>query len=470
MLLSAVVLSVIGASLVNDLPREFRAAWVATVDNIDWPSARNLTRDQQQAELVAIVDRAKAMNLNALVFQVRPSCDALYKSDIEPWSEYLTGEQGKDPGWDPLSFMIDRCHRAGLELHAWFNPYRSWHPAAKGKPAANYIGKTNPGLAKKYGKYEWLDPGEPAVQDRSFNVFMDVVKRYDVDGIHIDDYFYPYPEKDAAGKPIDFPDQPSFDAYARSGGQLGRSDWRRKNVDDFVSRIYKGTKALKPWVKFGISPFGIYRPGIPAGIAAGIDQYEALYADARKWLVEGWCDYFTPQLYWPITQKPQSYPVLLDWWASQNKKGRHLWPGNYTSRLGESNAKGWSTEELIDQIRVTRDQPGAGGNVHFSMKAFSRDYAGVVGKLVAGPYRGRAIVPSSSWLANGAVPKPTVTIANGRAEVVAKAGAPWIVAFDGTTVIGTGFDRATFEALPGCSYVAFDRAWRASAVVTPEVK
>ncbi len=380
-------------------PREFRGVWVATVDNIDWPTKRDLTTDAQKRELLHILDTCRRLNLNAVILQVRPSCDSLYESSIEPWSEYLTGKQGNapNPKWDPLAFAIDEAHKRGLELHAWFNPYRAKHPAAKGPLASNHIANTHPNLVRTYGTYLWLDPGEPAVQQRSLDVFLDVVKRYDVDGIHIDDYFYPYPVKDEKGAEVPFPDEKSYAAYRAGGGRLALKDWRRKSVDDFVQRVYEGTKKLKPWVKFGISPFGIYRPGVPPTIKAGIDQYDQLYADCLKWLRMGWCDYFTPQLYWPITQTPQSYPVLLDWWVSQNVKKRHIWPGNFTSQLRGTNPA-WTVEELLEQIRITRATRGAGGNVHFSMKAFTLNYKGIADAILAGPYKEKALVPESPWM------------------------------------------------------------------------
>lgn len=404
--------------------REFRAAWIATVDNIDWPTKKGLPVEQQKRELLGMIETAARLNMNALILQVRPSTDSLYHSRIEPWSEYLTGEQGKAPNplWDPLEFAIRECHARGIELHAWFNPYRSWHPAAKGKPASNFIGNTHPGLSKRYGKYQWLDPGEPAVQQRSYDVFLDVVKRYDVDGIHIDDYFYPYPEKGSDGKNLDFPDAESYSKY---GNGLSKSDWRRKNVDDFIFKVYNGIKAEKKWVKFGISPFGIYRPGVPEGIKAGIDQFEELYADAQKWLNEGWCDYYTPQLYWPIGQKPQAYPVLLNYWVAQNTKKRHLWPGNFTSRLGENNPV-WSAQEVLDQIAVTRTTVGATGNVHFSMKSLTNNYKGIADRLRVGPYAAKALIPASTWLAPVSPKTPVLTRNQG--SVLVEAPGAWMVA------------------------------------------
>lgn len=380
------------------LPREFRAVWVATVDNIDWPSVRGLPTDKAQAELIAILDRAKKVGLNAIILQVRPHADAMYSSSIEPWSEYLTGRQGKapEPYWDPLEFAVEQAHKRGLELHAWVNPYRAWHPAAKGPKAENYIGREDPAIVKEYGKYEWMDPSEPEVQNRTYKVMMDIVERYDLDGIHIDDYFYPYKVKDSSGKDVDFPDSRSWGRYKASQGSLSRADWRRKSVDDFIHRVYDGIKAEKPWVKFGISPFGIYRPNVPEGIKAGVDQYGDLYADARKWLREGWLDYFTPQLYWPIDLTPQAYPVLLKWWLSQNTQNRHMWPGNYTGRTDPGNGN-WKAKEVLNQIEVTR-KLGASGNVHFSMKCLMKNWNGITDSLITGPYAPTSLVPASPWL------------------------------------------------------------------------
>ncbi|MBI5705700.1 MAG: family 10 glycosylhydrolase [Armatimonadetes bacterium] len=369
---------------------------MATVDNIDWPTRRDLSTDQQKHELMAILDRCQALNLNAVILQVRTSCDALYDSKLEPWSEFLTGQQGRPPSpyWDPLKLAVTEAHKRGLELHAWFNPYRAKHPAMKGALDKSHLANSDPALVKTYGQYLWLDPGEPKVQERSLAVILDVVKRYDVDGVHIDDYFYPYPIRDADGKTIPFPDDPSFQAYQARGGKLNRDDWRRKNVDDFIQAIHKGIKRHKPRVKFGISPFGIYRPNMPEGIKAGLDQYAELYADCLKWLKEGWCDYFTPQLYWRIDPPAQSYPKLLEWWAANNPKKVAIWPGSFTGQIGEKQAN-WPVDEILRQIEASRAVKGVTGQVHFSMKSLMQNWKGIGDKLVEGPYRQKVRVPGA---------------------------------------------------------------------------
>ncbi|HET7232420.1 MAG TPA: family 10 glycosylhydrolase [Longimicrobium sp.] len=403
-----------GADAVPAARREFRGVWVATVANIDWPSRPGLPADSQRAELVALFDRAAALRMNAIVLQVRPAGDALYKSQLEPWSEYLTGAQGTPPsdGYDPLEFAVAEAHRRGMQLHAWFNPYRARHTTAKTPEAANHLSRTHPEVVKAYGKQLWMDPGEPLVQDHSIAVILDVVRRYDVDGVHVDDYFYPYPEKDSAGRNIDFPDEPSWQRYRAGGGRLSRDDWRRSNVDRFVERMYREVHRVKPGVQVGISPFGIWRPGNPPQITTSFDQYAMLYADARKWLREGWMDYFTPQLYWPIARTGQSYPVLLDWWARENVRGRHLWPGNFTSRTFEGDPVPWTANEVIGQIYVTRgrlrDDPG---NIHFSMKAFmpafNRD--SLSERVAREAYRDGALPAPSPWLSRARPGAPVLS-------------------------------------------------------------
>lgn len=387
--------------------REFRAAWVATVANIDWPSNRHLGVREQQAELIAIFDRAAALNLNAILFQVRPMGDALYASRLEPWSEFLTGEMGKAPrpAWDPLAFAIEEAHKRGMELHAWINPYRASHPDARSERSSNHISRTNPGIVRRYGSYLWLDPTDEATKTHTLNVILDIVRRYDVDGIHYDDYFYPYP--DYAGG-ADFPDHANWSRYQRNGGTLSRDDWRRAHVNDFVHRLYEAVKREDRRVKVGVSPFGIWRPDHPKGIE-GLDQYAMLYADAKLWLNNGWIDYFSPQLYWPIDQRPQAYKRLLDWWIGENRHHRHIWPGNFTSRINHSPTS-WKPEEIINQIAATRERPGATGNIHFSMVALMENRHGISNMLRRGPYAEPALVPPSPWLGNTAPTRPRAGI------------------------------------------------------------
>lgn len=393
------------------IQREFRGVWVASVENIDWPSRPGLAPCDQQAELIAILDRAAALRLNAVVLQVRPAADALYASKIEPWSEYLTGAEGKAPSpwYDPLTFAVREAHARGLELHAWFNPYRAGLRSQKSPHSPSHVSRTMPSYVKQYGPYLWMDPGEPAVRKRTLRVVLDVVRRYDIDGVHIDDYFYPYKES-VGGRELDFPDDRSWRRYRRGGGKLSRDDWRRHNVDQLVHQLYTGIHDVKPWVKFGISPFGIWRPHNPPSIG-GLDAYTELYADSRKWLRSGWADYFVPQLYWPIAQTAQSYPTLLSWWASENVKHRHLWAGNYTSKAGAGEASGWRAQEVLDQVRLTRAQQGATGNVHFSMVAFLVDPDSINERLTADLYAAPALVPASTWLDHTPPAKPKLRIA-----------------------------------------------------------
>ena len=389
--------------------REFRGVWVATVRNIDWPSKPGLPPTLQKAELITLLDRAAAMGLNAIILQVRPSGDALYASKIEPWSEYLTGLQGlpPQPFWDPLAFAVQEAHTRGLELHAWFNPYRARDGSSKGSLARNHLGRQSPELVKRYGKSLWMDPGESAVRERTVSVVLDVVKRYDIDGVHLDDYFYPYPES-RRGKPIAFPDDRSWKRYRAKGGSLARDDWRRQNVDLLIDTLRRAVARAKPWVKFGISPFGIWRPGNPENVK-GFDSFEKLYADSRKWLQAGWVDYFTPQLYWAIDKEGQRYEELLRWWVQQDTLQRHLWPGNYTDKVGEGGTSAWRRDEILAQVRATRAQPGATGNVHFSMRVLQQDRDSVATALERITYADAAMVPASPWMMPASINPPRVT-------------------------------------------------------------
>ena len=409
--------------------REFRAAWVATVANIDWPSRKTLSTQEQKAELLAILDRAAQLKLNAIIFQVRPACDALYASRIEPWSEYLTGTMGKppEPFYDPLAFAIEEAHKRGLELHAWLNPYRARLRASTSPVAANHISKTRPQLVRQYGEFLWLDPGEREVQEYSLSVVMDIVRRYDVDGVHFDDYFYPYKVSGGAGKELDFPDDSSWQRFG-ARGKLSREDWRREDVNAFIQRVYKSIKAAKPWVKFVLSPFGIWRPKNPPQIK-GLDSYAELYADSRKWLANGWVDYFAPQLYWAIDPPDQSFPVLLRWWAEQNVKGRNLCPGLDSTKVsGRSESRrGWQSQEIVNQVRLTRAQAGADGHIHWNMKSLMRNTA-FDEVLQRELYQKPALMPPSPWLGHAQPRKPKLTVVKGepgsQMEISWAAGGP----------------------------------------------
>ncbi|HBL14382.1 MAG TPA: hypothetical protein DD379_23935 [Cyanobacteria bacterium UBA11162] len=372
--------------------REFRGAWVTTAWNSDWPSKPGLPVEQQKAELITILNQLKGLNFNALILQVRPEGDAFYSSQLEPWSAWLTGTQGKAPNpfYDPLEFAIAESHKRNIELHAWFNPYRAKISVNNPPNSRPHIAITNPDVVYRWGNQLWMDPGAKIVQDRAYNVILDVVRRYDIDGIHLDDYFYPYP---IAGKA--FPDSATYATYKSVGGKLNLGDWRRDNVNKMVQRLSEGIRSTKPYVKFGISPFGIYRPGQPPQIK-GLDAYNVLYADAKKWLEEGWIDYIAPQLYWRIDQKAQSYPILLKWWTENNPKNRHIYTGNNLTQL---DGKSWKVQEITKQVEISRSLYGnwSMGNIFFSMNALSKNRQGIYNTLKSSVYPQPSLVPKMGW-------------------------------------------------------------------------
>jgi uncharacterized lipoprotein YddW (UPF0748 family) len=382
--------------------REFRAAWVATVANINWPSKPGLTTKEQQDEAIDLLDFLQTNHFNAVILQVRPQCDALYKSELEPWSYYLTGQQGKapDPYYDPLEFWVEAAHDRGIELHVWLNPYRAHHKEGKEISDQSIVKKyPNQVVYLKEG-YWWMDPAQKETQELTTSVVMDIVRRYDIDGVHFDDYFYPYPSYNLNA---DFPDSISWAGYQQSGGKLSRADWRRDAVNVLIENLYKKIKAEKPYVKFGLSPFGIWRPGYPESIA-GFDQYNQLYADARLWLNKGWIDYFTPQLYWPINRMSQSFPVLLGWWAGENKKQRHLWPGISVGR--DTSAR--NINEVYNQVMISRGMlPKSKGIVHWSISSLTNN-PNLAKAILNGPYAKQALVPSSPWLDKKAPAPPAI--------------------------------------------------------------
>lgn len=386
---------------------EFRGVWVATVANIDWPSDPGLSVDKQKEELITIVDKAASLHFNAIVFQVRPAADAVYNSHLEPWSYYLTGKMGRAPlpEFDPLEFVIQEAHKRGMELHAWFNPYRAGHPADKSEISPDHISQTNPDYVIEYGDFLWLDPGSEGAREHTLSVIMDVVERYDIDAVHFDDYFYPYP---SYAEGAEFPDEKNWQIARQEDSTLLRGDWRRENVNKLIKELSDRIKETKPHVKFGISPFGIWRPGFPE-YTSGFDAYEYLYADARLWIKEGWVDYFTPQIYYKMDQVPQPFPVMLDWWLEQNDYDRHIWPGLYTSRI-RAEDRSWSSEEILGQIYTSRGFPGVSGAIHFSMKPFLENTNGFNQQITAGPHALPSIVPASPWMDERVPEPPTAEI------------------------------------------------------------
>ncbi len=380
--------------------RELRGVWVATVSNINFPSRTGMNPEAMRAELDALVAVATDTNLNALVFQIRPEGDALYNSSIEPWSRYLTGSQGQDPGFDPLQYLLDIGHAQGIEIHAWMNPYRA-RANRNSTLASGHMALDFPEHAHRYGNFTWMDPGAAGVQDRLEAVVVDVVQRYDIDGIHFDDYFYPYPDGTA------FPDSATYTAYQNGGGSLDRDDWRRENVNQMVARIGAAVEREKPWVRFGISPFGIYRPGIPPGIR-GLDQFAEIYADPPLWIELGWVDYLAPQLYWPSTQTAQAYQPLVEWWSGLAHNGYSVLAGNYLSRLGDN--ADWSVDEFRTQLAMTRaQQPNATGNIWFHIGPLQENRMGITDVFRSEFYPNIALTPPLAT-ANDAVDIPRVAV------------------------------------------------------------
>ncbi|MBS2551614.1 family 10 glycosylhydrolase [Catenulispora sp. NL8] len=371
--------------------RQLRGVWIASVSNIDWPSAPGLSAAQQQAELVALLDAAVRMRMNAVYLQIRPAADALYDSRYEPWSQYLTGTQGQDPGYDPLAFAVAEAHKRNLELHAWMNPYRVSTQPDPNQLVPTHPARVHPDWCVEYGGELYYNPGVPAVLDFDVQVITDVASRYDIDGIHFDDYFYPYPVGTT-----DFPDDATFAAYG--AGFPDKATWRRANVDKLVSTLQRELRAVKPWMKWGISPFGIWRNQAtdPLGSATnGLQSYDALSADTRGWVQKGWLDYVAPQLYWNIGFPPAAYDVLVDWWSKAvDGTGTQLLIGQTISKIGISNPPAWlDPNEMPNHLILDRKYPEVAGDIYFNITKLLTDPLGFQTRLITDLYEYPALVP-----------------------------------------------------------------------------
>lgn len=325
---------------------DMRAAWVASVHNINFPSKSGLSSEAQKREIIRILDTAKRANLNALMVQVRPECDALYESRLEPWSKWLTGSQGRSPGYDPLEFFIAEGRKRGIAIHAWINPYRA-ATSANSSRTANHPANKLEKFTRRVGRQLWLDPGAPEVQDHVVRVVADLVRRYPIAGVHLDDYFYPYPDTYSGS----FPDDDSYARYKRGGGKLGKAAFRRYSVNRLVQRLSEVVHSGRSGALFGISPFGIYTKGQPSNVKAGLDQLNELYADPVMWMREGWVDYLAPQLYWR-DGGPQSFTNLLVWWRDRKVNPRQIpiYPGIAIERLG--GGFNWPAGEIAKQLKI----------------------------------------------------------------------------------------------------------------------
>lgn len=374
---------------------EFRGVWIASVDNIDWPRKNQWNVDSQKQEYIRQLELHQRNGMNAVIVQVRPATDAFYPSPYEPWSQWLTGTQGKPPVpfYDPLEFTIEEAHKKGFEYHAWVNPYRANFAIGKASIAASHITKLHPEWFLAYGGTLYFDPGNKEAQAWVIAVMKDLVTRYDIDALHMDDYFYPYR---IAGK--EFPDNASFAKY---GNGMKKDDWRRSNVDSVIRQLSSVIKATKPWVKFGISPFGVWRnkDKDPDGSAtrAGQTNYDDLFADVLLWLRNGWIDYVAPQIYWEFTQPNAPFQPILEWW-NKHSYGRHCYIGLGIYRAGSSAA--WRDVTLIPrQIDSSRAQANVQGQIYFSSTSFDTNTNGWNDSLRNNYYREPATIPEMPWLA-----------------------------------------------------------------------
>ena len=469
--------------------RQFRAMWLSSVENIDWPSRSGLTAEAQQEEYLAWLDLAQEIGLNAVIAQVRPTADAFWPSPYEPWSTYLTGTQGQDPGYDPLAFQIEAAHERNLEYHAWFNPYRV---AMSEDPdlVEDHPARRHPDWVWPYGGTLYYDPGVPEVRALVLDAMMDAVSRYDVDGAHFDDYFYPYPSGD-----LDYPNQETFARYG--DGATSIEDWRRENIDLLVREMHERIRAEKPWVRFGISPFGIWRNASsdPQGSdTSGSESYDMISADSLRWVREGWVDYINPQIYWELGHPAADYEALVTWWADQVAEtdvGLYIGEAAYKAVEGVFE----EVSELGDHLDLTESLPAVDGNVFFSAKSLRTDTTGAVDDLLERHYAHPAIVPVLDQVPGEAPQAPRVLVARSTGDGVqvrwlghgATSYALWHLPTpevreedlaDGRRLVATvraghGSQSLVHEGADGSGWyavTAYDRTWRRSrpsAAVAP---
>ncbi|MFE3165162.1 glycoside hydrolase family 10 protein [Streptomyces sp. NPDC059224] len=372
---------------------EMRGMWLATVANRDWPSRTGLSASAQRKELTGLLDKAVDYRLNTVMFQVRPTADAFWPSTHEPWSQYLTGTQGRNPGWDPLGVAVEEAHARGLQLHAWFNPYRIANHTDPGKLAASHPARKHPDWVVRYGGKLYYNPGIPAVRAFVQEAILDAVARYPVDAVHFDDYFYPYP---VAGQTFD--DDDAFDSHG--GDFSSRAAWRRDNVDLLVTGTAAGIKKLRPGTRFGISPFAVWRNATTdsrgSDTRAGVETYDDLYADTRKWVQKNWIDYIVPQVYWQIGNAAADYTKVVDWWAGVAKGSRtRLYIGEALYRAGAADSpSAWQNPaELSRHLTLASRYPQVGGHVYFAAKDVAADPIGALSRVVADHYRQPALPP-----------------------------------------------------------------------------
>lgn len=378
---------------------EMRAAWISSVSNIDMKAGMNQVQYTQWAQ--GTLDKLKAANYNAVIFQVKPLNDALYPSKLAPWSSYITGKkQGTNPGFDPLQIMLDEAHKRGLELHAWVNPYRVTMPShALSDLAADNVARKNPSWVVKYGKQYYLNPGLPEVQNYLIATIEELVSNYDIDAVHMDDYFYPYKIKGET-----FPDQQTFKKYGGSFKKI--EDWRRDNVNQLVKKVYASIYDIKPHVQYGISPFGIWRNKVQDATGSntnGMSNYDDLYADTRQWIKDGSIDYITPQIYWSRSHKVANYSVLLDWWGKevQTYAKAHpvnLYIGMADYKVGNDADAAWKNKtELTSQVIANRANNNAQGQMHFSLRSMNNNALGYAANLKQQLYNTKALAPATIW-------------------------------------------------------------------------